>query len=103
MLRFCVGFVLRPEKRNQDVDVGQTDHQPSASKLFTCSDVTCGASSGRSNTTRPFTLRVFGGASNPRRTSSDTAFPKAIERVSAYFFTRWKISSSMARVVRINT
>src|SRR5438309_8814347 len=48
-------------------------------------------------------MRVGRGVVRPRRTRSETAFPIASERSSAYRFTKSKMSSSRLRVVLIDS
>src|SRR5580692_413446 len=100
-LHFAVRLVTRPRHRDQYIDVEQTGpgHSSSSCSLRICSPVTVGDPWGSSTTWNPFTRRVCSGACKPRRTNSDTAFPSAMSRLSAYTFTSRRTSSSIDRVV----
>jgi len=61
--------------------------------------VTRGDSAGRSKTCSPLTVRVGRGMVNARRNNSETAFPRARERLAAYRLASRNASSSMEIVV----
>src|ERR1700692_2270745 len=50
-LRSSMSLVLRPEERNQHIDIQQAAHRSSASSCFTSLDVTASLSSATSKTT----------------------------------------------------
>jgi hypothetical protein len=79
-----MGAMSWPRQGNQGIYVQQTgSHSNSFSNSLTRSVVTSGEPAGSTTTWIPLTTFVVIGAFNPRRTSSDTAFPKAKERLSA--------------------
>src|SRR5277367_2064184 len=83
-LHLLVRLVAGPCKRDQHVYIQQKRrHSNSDSSSFTRLLVIRRESRGTSNTWIPFTVCVDVGEANPLRTSSDTALPKAKERLSA--------------------
>jgi len=83
-LHSLMGAMSWPRQGNQSTYVEQkSSHSNSFSNSLTRSVVTSGESGGSTTTWMPLTTFVAIGAFNPRRTSSDTAFPKAKERLSA--------------------
>ena len=86
MLHLCMALLGRPHQRDQHIDIQQKGrHSCSAYSSWTIFVLTRGDSAGRSKTCRPLTERLGGGSENPRRTSSDTAFPSRSDRLSALF------------------
>jgi hypothetical protein len=78
-----VAGMTLPAKRDQDVYIEQErSHSISDSSSLTRSEV-IPESRGTSKTMSPFTMRVGVGARRPLRTSSETALPKAKERLRA--------------------
>lgn len=69
-------------------------------RFLTCSVVMTGESGGRTNTARPFTVQVGGGASIPLRTRSETAPPRLRLLTAAYSLMIAAASSSILSVVR---
>src|SRR5712664_622527 len=84
VLYLRVGLMGRPHQGDQHVHVQQEGrHFWSASSSLTFFMFTRGDSGGRSKTCTPFTRRVGRGTVNARRTNSDTALPRASERLAA--------------------
>src|SRR5258708_37101336 len=103
---FCVFFFQAEDGIRDDLVTGvQTCALPiyfwSASRARTFLELTLGDCGAKSKTRKPLIERVGRGVVNARRTSSDTAFPRARERLAAYRFTRRKMSSSRESVVLI--
>jgi hypothetical protein len=96
-------LVGRPEQRDQQVGIKKTrGHWPSVSSRRTWSVVTRGDSGGSLKTIRPLRSWDGVGALRPRRTSSETAFPKDKPRAFAWRATSSTMSSSSVKVVRID-
>src|SRR5216684_1006719 len=84
ILRLQMAFMGGPHQCDEHVDVEQEGaHFWSASSSRTFFMLTRGDSGGRSKTCTPFTKRVGRGTVNARRTNSDTALPRASERLAA--------------------
>ncbi len=100
LLRAIVVFVGRPHEGNEKVHIEKRcGHFWSASRARTFLELTLGDCGAKSKTRKPLIERVGRGVVNARRTRSDTAFPRARERLAAYRFTRRKMSSSRESVV----
>src|SRR5580700_2002816 len=83
ILRDTVVGMTLPRQSDEDVNIEQERrHSSSDSSSLIRLDVIRG-SGATSKTSRPFTMRVGVGARNPLRTSSETALPRAKERLSA--------------------
>jgi hypothetical protein len=101
--RHCMILMGRPEQRDQQVGIEEPwGHSPSVSSRRTCSVVTRGDSAGSLNTITPPRSWEGVGALRPRRTSSETAFPKDKPRAFAWRAASSTMSSSSVKVVRID-
>ena len=97
-------LMVCPRKRHKNVDVQQVDaHGKSLSASFTFFIVIFGDPLGGVNTTKPLAFSIGTEDSSPRRTRSDTAFPREMRKDRARFEAASRTSSSNVSVVLMAT